>query len=284
MDVPFLEAAVFELLFFALAVSFDSPRARLNEGTEGVSIERGRLIGEGDPLRSLPSPITAVVLFTEGVESTEEAPPPNAPADFLFVPRCVYVLVRMMTSDLTAPPSPLDLSSSPLNPDGRSPSLLSVLFSRAVSKSESGEPVGTFPSPPLTNGGTPPLSFTRGGTGLLAITGTACLTFFELGFLLLLLPPLGRVPAELVGGEDLPGIEGWTLTTGIAGSLSAFPRCRLSKIVEAVREELDEGGSGVEDLDDFLVNVRVDRRARRVLIRGESRPLGWSLCSGLSSP
>ena len=88
--MPLLEK---ELLFALVTVTFDPPRALRRDGTEGVSIEQGRLVGEGEPLlRPLLSLGRAVCQFSEEEEeeeSVEEAPPPNAPADFLFVPRWV---------------------------------------------------------------------------------------------------------------------------------------------------------------------------------------------------
>ena len=113
------------------------------------------------------------------------------------------------------------------------------------------------------------------------MTGIACLTFLGLGFRLLLLPP----DRALVGGDSLVGVACALVPDD--ESPHAFPRCRLFKIVDAVRKvvaaAVEGGGSGVEEAGFLVVVVRVDLRASRVLIRGESRPLQCSPCSGLSS-
>ena len=169
----------------------------------------------------------------------------------------------MMTSDF------FPLSPSPSEVCSRSLESPSLIPSGAVSKSDSGDDVlvpfraGLVPFTLLI----PPLP----------LLGTACLTFLGLGLRLLLLPDLDGDILLLAG----------TFFSPDAGVVSPPPPCffaswRLSKMDEADLddEELaaieegeaeEEGGGGVPS--GFLAPARVERSARSVVMRGESRPL-----------
>ena len=172
------------------------------------------------------------------------------------------MFVRIITSDCfpdSFSPPPLAAVRSP--PSFVTPSL-------AVSKSNSSEwallplLVGLETSAAIGGGG---------GLGWLVITETACL---GLRLRLLLLFDLGELFREdLADGCFL-------LLTVELPELSFLPRCRVCKMVDAVCEELADAAVGGDPVG-FLDSERVDLRANKVLILGESRPLPLSVVSAV---
>ena len=179
--------------------------------------------------------------------------------------------MRMMTSDLfpfSPSPSPSEACSCARSLE----SPPSLTASGAVSKSDSGDDALV----PFTL--LPPF----GGLGLLAMTDTACLTLFGLVCLRLLLDFEGEVLAGTFFSSDLEVVAAVSPPTPCF-----FRSWRLSKMAVADLDNEEElatleeggGGEGGDVLVGFLAPERVERKARRVEIRGESRPLIGSFCS-----